>query len=192
MLTPLVLRQVAVAATARVPYTARMIRRYHVQVAERAIEVSLEEENGGYLVSVDGQARRVDACRLGERAWSLVLDGAAYTIDVEGEGDELSVHLGDHSVPVRIVDARRQLLAQVAGRGGQKSGPLAVRSPMPGKVVKVLVVAGSAVKAGQGLIVVEAMKMENEMRAPRDGTVAEVAVREGQAVEAGETLASLA
>jgi biotin carboxyl carrier protein len=170
-----------------------MIRRYQAQLGERTVDVSVaEEEGGGLLVSVDGHARRVDACALGERAWSLVLDGAAYLIDIEGEGGELSVHVGDHAVPVRIVDARRQLLAQVTGSRGQKSGPFAVRSPMPGKVVKVLVEPGAAVKAGQGLVVVEAMKMENEMRAPRDGTVAEVAVREGQAVEAGETLASLA
>jgi pyruvate carboxylase subunit B len=62
---------------------------------------------------------------------------------------------------------------------------------MPGKVVKVLVQAGDAVKAGQGVIVVEAMKMENELRAPRDGVVKSVSAREGQAVESGQTLAVL-
>ncbi|MSP63788.1 MAG: biotin/lipoyl-binding protein [Myxococcales bacterium] len=63
---------------------------------------------------------------------------------------------------------------------------------MPGKVVKVLVQVGDAVKAGQGLLVVEAMKMENELRAPRDGAVADVSAREGQSVEAGQILATIA
>jgi biotin carboxyl carrier protein len=66
-----------------------------------------------------------------------------------------------------------------------------VKSPMPGKVVRLLVKSGDEIKTGQGVAVVEAMKMENELRAPRGGTVQEVRVREGQAVEAGETLVSI-
>jgi biotin carboxyl carrier protein len=169
-----------------------MARRYQAQVGERTVAVVVGDDDGGRIeVTVDGQPRLVDAVRLGEGSWSLILDGTARVVDVEGDGEELMVHVGDTAVPVRLVDARRQLLAQAARRGAVKSGPLAVRSPMPGKVVKLLVQPGAEVKAGQGLVVVEAMKMENEMRAPRDGTIAEVTVREGQAVEAGETLATL-
>ncbi|HZS38549.1 MAG TPA: biotin/lipoyl-containing protein, partial [Polyangia bacterium] len=93
------------------------------------------------------------------------------------------------SLPLKVTDARRKL-AGVAARP-QASGPLSVKSPMPGKVVKVLVRAGDDVKAGQGIVVVEAMKMENELKAPRDGKIKEVQVQEGQAVEAGQTLATL-
>ncbi|HEY3354149.1 MAG TPA: biotin/lipoyl-containing protein [Polyangia bacterium] len=171
-----------------------MARRYQAQVGERTVEVVVGDEEGGQVeVTIDGRSRVVDACSLGGASWSLIVDGAAALIDLEGDGADLTVHVGDVTVPVRLIDARRQLLMQAAAqRGGAKAGPLEVRSPMPGKVVKVLVAPGAAVTAGQGLVVVEAMKMENEMRAPRDGTVEKVAVREGQAVDAGETLATLA
>jgi biotin carboxyl carrier protein len=149
------------------------------------------QEDGRYEVTIDGQVCVADARSLGERAWLVMLDGAVHTVDLEGELPDLAVHFRDRSVPVKLVDARRRLLAEARRRSGHKGGPTAVRTPMPGKVVKVLVPAGTRVSAGQGLLVVEAMKMENEMRAPRDGTVVEVRVREGQAVEAGETLAML-
>jgi biotin carboxyl carrier protein len=92
-------------------------------------------------------------------------------------------------VPLKVSDARRKKLTSALQP--VRSGPLAVRSPMPGKIVKVLVRPGDEVKAGQGVVVVEAMKMENELRAPRDGRVKEVSAREGHAVESGETLATL-
>jgi biotin carboxyl carrier protein len=173
-------------------YCRAMSRRFQAQMGERTVEVGVREVDGGsYEVTLDGEAVAVDARPLGERCWSLVLDGAVYTLDVEGEEPDLTVSFREAAVPVKLIDARRQLLAAAGGRAGQKSGPAAIRSPMPGKVVKVLAPVGTKVAAGQGLVVVEAMKMENEMRAPRDGTVLEVMVREGQAVEAGEALATL-
>jgi pyruvate carboxylase subunit B len=124
--------------------------------------------------------------------WSLLPEGGgpAQVVDVDGSAPDLTVTVGGVSVPVRVLDARRKLAAQAAARPGQ-SGPLAVKSPMPGKVVKVLVREGEAVKMGQGLVVVEAMKMENELRAPRDGRVQKVSAVEGAAVESGQTLATL-
>jgi len=92
-------------------------------------------------------------------------------------------------VPVKLIDPRRVALAAQRSREG--TGPLDVRAPMPGKIVKVHVKAGDAVSAGQGLIVIEAMKMENELRAPREGTVGKVTASEGQAVEAQEVLVTL-
>ena len=94
------------------------------------------------------------------------------------------------SVPLKLQPARNKLAA-VAPRA-QSSGPLHIKSPMPGKLVKVLIQVGDTVTAGQGVAVVEAMKMENELKAPRDGKVLAIAVTEGQAVDAGQTLATLA
>jgi biotin carboxyl carrier protein len=169
-----------------------MTRKFRAQVGERSVEVSVVELEGGRCeVTVGDRVRVVDARALGQRAWSLVLDGRAHTVDLEGELPELAVHFRDQSVPVKLVDARRALLAEAGRRGGHKAGPLPIRSPMPGKVVKLLAAIGTRVAAGQGLLVVEAMKMENEMRAPRDGTVVAIRVREGQTVEAGEELATL-
>jgi biotin carboxyl carrier protein len=99
-------------------------------------------------VTLDGQSQLVEACSPGTANWSLVIDGAAALVDVEGEGADLTVHVGDVTVPVRLIDARRQFLMQAAQCGPAKAGPLEVRSPMPGKVVMVLVAPGTAVTAG--------------------------------------------
>jgi biotin carboxyl carrier protein len=97
------------------------------------------------------------------------------------------VHVDGHAVPVTVLTpGRRKVPAK--DRVTESSGQITVAAPMPGRVVKVLVAPGDTVTARQGLVVVEAMKMENELRAPRAGTVAEVRVREGAPVEANVVL----
>jgi biotin carboxyl carrier protein len=166
---------------------------YDAQVGQRTVQVSVAVEDDGSLdLKLDGEPSRADVCQLGPRSWSVILDGAVHTVDLEGAPPDVTVHFRDAAVPVKLVDTRRKLLAEAARlTGGHKGGPLAIRAPMAGKVVKVLAPAGTQVTAGQGLIVVEAMKMENELKSPRAGTVKEVTVREGQAVDAGEPLATL-
>ena len=106
-------------------------------------------------------------------------------------GGELVVHVNGVAVPLSIVDRRRRRRLSGSGESGTDTRPKAIAAPMPGRIVRVLVQPGEAVRAGQGLIVVEAMKMENELRAPRGGTVAEVRVREGASVEADAVLVVL-
>jgi biotin carboxyl carrier protein len=173
-----------------------MIHRYSVELLGKEQEVTVEALDGGrYRVTHGGASRIVDARRVhgsGRAAtWSLIPEGGgrAQLVDVDGALPDVTVTAYGVSLPLKVTDARRKL-AGVAARP-QASGPLAVKSPMPGKVVKVLVRAGDDVKAGQGIVVVEAMKMENELKAPRDGKVRDVAVQEGQAVEAGQPLATL-
>ena len=114
-------------------------------------------------------------------------------VDVDsGRDGDVAVELAGVVHAVKVLDPHRQLLAQVAGRKtALASGPTAIRVPMPGKVVKLLVKTGDRVTRGQPVAVVEAMKMENEVRAPRDGAVEVVHVAEGQAVEANEPLVTL-
>jgi biotin carboxyl carrier protein len=134
----------------------------------------------------------VDFARAAER-WSLLLrseESAArvsYEIAVEPQAYGLRlVHLDGRTVPVKLLTP--------GTRGGSTggtvlpAGPVAIAAPMPGRVVKVLVAPGDAVAARQGLVVVEAMKMENELRAPRAGTIAEVRVQEGAPVDANAVL----
>jgi biotin carboxyl carrier protein len=94
-------------------------------------------------------------------------------------------------VGAEVVDARRARVVVPERGGGDGGAAVTVRAPIPGRVVKVLVKGGDAVKAGQTLVVLEAMKMENELRAPRAGTVTEVRAAEGTAVEAGQELVQL-
>jgi biotin carboxyl carrier protein len=141
----------------------------------------------------DGDPIVLDAAAVasnGTTTWSLrdvsngVVSTAAVTLGVAGEGEAF---VAGHAVPVALANRRRRARAILgAGNGAQR-----VVAPMPGKVVKVLVAVGDAVEPRQGLVVVEAMKMENELTATRAGTVTEVAVSEGTSVEAGRLLVAI-
>ena len=111
-------------------------------------------------------------------------------------GGEVVVHVNGIAVPLTVVEQRgsskrRATVLRGGGAAGSDTGPRAVVAPMPGRIVKVLVQPGEAVQARQGLVVVEAMKMENEVRAPHAGIVADVRVREGSSVEANAVLVVL-
>jgi biotin carboxyl carrier protein len=146
---------------------------------------------GAFKLTVDGAEVSLDARPLGERAYSILLDGSSYLVEVSGQLPDLTVHVVGQSIPVQLVDARRSSLARAAARVADAEGPTILRSPMPGKLVKLLCKTGDAVRAGAPLAVVEAMKMENELRAPRDGTVGKLMVTEGQALETGQPLAEI-
>jgi biotin carboxyl carrier protein len=116
----------------------------------------------------------------------------AYEVAFEGD---LIVHVNGVAVPLTVTNAPgapRRSAARGGKDGGSRSGPWTIVAPMPGRIVKVLVKPGQAVAARQPLVVVEAMKMENELRAPRGGSVAEVRVSEGSSVEANAVLVVLA
>jgi biotin carboxyl carrier protein len=173
-----------------------MIHRFSVELAGQEREITVEPLEGGrFSITNGGRTRIVEARRVAgnERAstWSLMPEGGgpAILVDVDGSAPDLSVTLDNVTVPIRLMDARRKLAAVV--NRPQASGPVLVKSPMPGKIVKVLVIKGDEVKSGQGVAVVEAMKMENELKAPRDGKVASIGANEGAAVEAGQTLVTI-
>ena len=173
-----------------------MIHRFAVEIGGNEQEVSVEKIDGARVrVTHAGRTRVYEAVRVASNArastWSLVPDGGGRQalVDVDGAAPDLTVTIDNRSVPLKLTSAR----AKVAGRAAPppKSGAAAVQSPMPGKVVKVLVAVGDEVKSGQGIVVVEAMKMENELKAPKDGKIKAVAVKEGQPVEAGQSLVTL-
>ena len=119
--------------------------------------------------------------------WSLLVgDGPcrrSYEVTFSDAGGQLTVHVNGTPVPIERRSRRRATAAGTAA--DTTNGPVSIAAPMPGRVVKVLVSVGDSVAARQGLIVIEAMKMENELRAPRAGTVSAVNVVPGAAVEAG-------
>lgn len=160
--------------------------------AERVTEEP--DNNGGrrrWTLTVDGEAHAVDAHRLPTGGWSLLIGDVSWVIDVDtAKNGALLVSAGGASVPVSLVDPRREMLGKHVLRK-QDSGPNVMRSQMPGKIIKVVAKVGDKVSAGQGLLLVEAMKMENELVAARDGVVLEIHVKVGQAVEAQEALVTL-
>jgi biotin carboxyl carrier protein len=168
----------------------------YAQVGSQEREIVVEPvdgQDGRWKIVIDGVERQVDARRVAGGSFALHDGDKVTLVDVDAvkEGELVVEIRGGNVVPVKLVDPRRHLLENVKVARPQATGPTAVNSPMPGKVVKLLVKPGDAVTAGQGLVVVEAMKMENELRAARAGTVQAVRVKEGQPVVGGETLLTL-
>jgi biotin carboxyl carrier protein len=170
---------------------------YEVEIGARTRSVRVARTAAGFDVTVDGRERRIDAVPIGRAAWSLLIGGRSYDVGVvEARAGALTVYVNGRMVPVTVGgplrgrrrEASRGQIPGIDQAGSDPARPLAVTAPMPGRVVKVLVKAGDAVRARQGLVVVEAMKMENELRASRAGIVREVRVAEGAAVEAQTVL----
>lgn len=159
------------------------------EVGGRRLRVVVSGRDGRYTVSVDGRELEVDLAGAREHFPSLLAGAASCEPGLArvGEG-RYRVTLDGHDHAIQLRDALPEGAA--AGVAGA-SGPERVTAPMPGKILALLVEVGQAVEAGQGLVVMEAMKMENELKAPRAGTVGELGVREGEAVETGALLALL-
>ena len=160
----------------------------------RVRRVSLERSGARFAVSIDGHTRYVDVARAGTssrdvRTLSLVVEpGAVYDVGISpGAAGSLNVRVGSTHCTVALADGRRR--GRTAGRDHAASGPQRIVAPMPGKIVRVAVAPGESVRSRQTIVVIEAMKMENELRASGEGIVAELHARPGAPVEAGELLA---
>ena len=158
---------------------------FDATVDGRTLRVEVRGKDGRYTVIIDGRPLEVDLFDGGRDFVSLLIAGRSHEAGLEKRALGFTVVLADDVVAVDLAEAAR-------GEGpAQKRlafGPVRVMAPMPGRVLRVQVSPGDEVPAGQGLVVVEAMKMENELKAPRAGRVLEVAVREGQTVETGALL----
>ena len=117
--------------------------------------------------------------------YSLIVDGHSYEAAVREEKKGFVVEIGAHAIPVRLQDP-----TQVRSGGAKEfaEGEAVIESPMPGRVVTIKVQVGATVQEGEGIIIVEAMKMENELHAPKGGKIKSIAVKVGDAVEAGQEL----
>jgi biotin carboxyl carrier protein len=118
----------------------------------------------------------------------LLVDAESYSVQLDERGNGMRVHLRDSVFPLEILDERRARMRRAPGRL-TADGLLALTSRLPGKVVGILRGRGEAVREGEGVLVVEAMGMENEIRSPKDGKVVEIAVGAGQSIEGGTVLA---
>ena len=166
---------------------------YDVEVNGRIRKVAVRRQDRVLVVDLDGRSWIVDAVPVGRNGLSLLVSGFGRTVshDVTLAGDavtgQTNVYLGPFVVPVALNGRKRSGRKEDGAHSG--SGPQRLLSPMPGKLVRVLVKKGDAVRARQAIAVIEAMKMENELRAGRDGVVVELPVSGGQSVEAGTLIA---
>jgi biotin carboxyl carrier protein len=154
-------------------------------VLGRTIRVEVRGGDGRYRLTLDGAPLEVDVAGDSRGLASLLVDGEVHEVGVEKREDGYAVVFPGERVTVELAAAARG--ASAVAR--HAPGPARLVAPMPGRVVRVLEAPGADVVAGQALFVIEAMKMENELKAPRAGRIQEVAVREGQAVESGALLA---
>ena len=160
--------------------------RYYVTVEGRTFEVDLS----GAVPEVDGEAVESELTRLpGTPTRHLLADGRSFPfVARRGEGGRWDFHLGGERLEVHVVDERTRAIREMTGQAGEDDGPRPIRAPMPGLVVSVAVAAGEAVEAGQSVAIIEAMKMENELRAEAAGVVKRVVVEPGEPVEKGAVL----
>jgi len=168
--------------------------RIALEVGDRVRSVEIQHRRDGYHVTVDGRAHLVDLARVTGETWSLLVSDPGGTsrrsveavVNTRAGNGGFDVHVDGFHVPVLLRGGLGRRTRELTGARG--AGPQRVVAPMPGKVVRVLVNAGDAVRTRQGLVVIEAMKMENELRSARDGRVRAILVTEGQSVEAGAAL----
>ena len=158
-----------------------------VVIAGKTRTVELIREAGRWQISLDGQPAKADAVEIAPNIFSILLNGESHEIRVATQSDgKLTLQSGDHEFTAEVLDPRAwkgRRHGQIEAQGRQQ-----IIAPMPGKVVRLLVKTGDKVEAGQGILVVEAMKMQNEVRSPKTGTVERLQAREGQPVNAGQVL----
>jgi biotin carboxyl carrier protein len=151
------------------------------------VDLDLDREAGQWRCLVDGRAIQIDARLAQPDVLSILIDGAAFRARRERIASGVRVWVGDQSYAAEVSDPRS--LRSRKARTDSGKGPRPLVAPMPGKVVRFLVGENSPVEAGQGVVVVEAMKMQNEIKSPKKGVVLKLAVVEGAAVNAGDVLA---
>ncbi|HLH74927.1 MAG TPA: biotin/lipoyl-containing protein [Chloroflexota bacterium] len=166
--------------------------KYYVEVEGRTFELDFQEEGELLHVQVGESRLTLDLRQVSHPSlYSLLVDNRSYEIFVEAQGDEFNVLIGGEMFHLKVQDEWARRLANIQRKTAVETGELAVTAPMPGAVVAVEVTPGEEVKRGQGLVILSAMKMENEIKAPRAGRVKSVEVSPGQTVEQGRTLVIL-
>jgi biotin carboxyl carrier protein len=164
---------------------------YEVDVNGRAHKVEVEKTEDRFTVTVDGQRHVVDVTPINGSLSLILDDGKSYEVAIAEQGagsGNLAVHVNGRVVNTSIGTSRASWARPGQDGAAAGEGPHRVTAPMPGKIVKLLVKLGDRVTARQGVVVVEAMKMENELRSQKAGTVTAVNAAEGVSVEAGAVL----
>ncbi len=163
--------------------------RYITTVEGRQFLVEIMDEKH---VSVDGKVYEVDFESVSDQpVYSLIVDGKSHEAYAAQGEDNWQVLLRGRLYPVMVEDEREKRLRSAVGGGVAESGEFLLRAPMPGLVVAIPIEEGQAIKKGQVLLILESMKMQNELKSPRDGMVGRVRVKAGETVEQKQTLLSV-
>lgn len=159
---------------------------YDIAIDGKNYRLELNQAEDRWLCRLDGREIEVDAILARPDVLSLRIGNRAYEVKCERVGSDLHLWVGSVRFAVEVRDPR-SLRART--RALDEHGPRKLTAPMPGKVVRILVSMGAEVESGAGVLVVEAMKMQNEVKSPKKGTIQKILVAEGAAVNAGDVLA---
>lgn len=162
--------------------------KYEVVINGTSHKVEINRNSVGWLCAVDGEKMEVDSAFTARDILSVLLGGKAYEIKRERSlNGETHMIVGSARYSAEVHDPRS--LRTRRAQGGMEHGPAKLMAPMPGKVVRIISPEGTEVEAGHGVVVVEAMKMQNELKSPKKGLVKKILVVEGATVNAGDPLA---
>ncbi len=153
-------------------FEIEVVDEHHIRIGDRLLQVDFE--------SVSGQP-----------VFSLILDGRSYESFVYQGEEDWDVLLRGRQYQVKVEDEREKRLKAAAGGGVAEGGEFHLKAPMPGLVVAILVEEGQPVKKGQVMLILESMKMQNELKAPRDGTIGRIRVKAGESVEQKQAMLSV-
>ena len=162
------------------------------EVNDQELDLTLDDTGELLCVDIDGRQYELRVHASSENSYLLFHDSNVFECRVENlpqSSETFNVTLRNQRHTVTVIDPRRLRTDENSDR--HHHGPTEIAAQMPGKVVRVLVEAGTQVEKGTGIIVVEAMKMQNEMKSPRDGVVVAINVQPGDTVNAGEVLATV-
>ena len=160
---------------------------YEVQLGGQTLRVALTRRDGAWVCRVDDREFAADFTQPEPGVLSLLLDGRSYECRLDRSPADTSIWIRGTRYAVEVRDPRSLRSRRAAA--GHGDGPVRLVAPMPGKVVRVLAAEKTEVQAGQGILVVEAMKMQNEIKSPKAGVVQRILATEGAAVNAGDALA---
>ena len=159
---------------------------YEIAIDGKNHRLDLEQSDGRWTCRVDGREVAVDAVLARPNVLSLRMGNKAYEVKCERVGSDVHIWVGSRRFAAEVRDPRS---LRSRARAVDDQGPKKLTAPMPGKVVRILLAKGSEVEAGAGVLVVEAMKMQNEVKSPKKGVIQKILVSEGAAVNAGDVLA---
>ncbi len=162
---------------------------YEVTIGEKTRLVELVRLGPNWLCKIDGRSFALDVTSIQTNVLSLLVDGKSHEVKQDIIAGETTIVVGHQQFSAIVRDPRSFRSRRRSEASG--SGPRKITAPMPGKVVRVLVKIGESVDAGQGVVIIEAMKMQNELKSPKKGVVKKLHAPEGVLVEAGQTLVEI-
>jgi biotin carboxyl carrier protein len=160
---------------------------YDVSIEDTKYRLELNRTPTGWTCSLNGRPVQLDAALIRPGVLSLLIESRVYDVRRERVGSEIHLWVGNQRYAVELRDLRS--LRNLKDGAGRQQGSSKLTAPMPGKVVRLLVNEKDKVEAGQGVVVVEAMKMQNEIKSPKKGIVQRLTAAEGSSVNAGDVLA---